>query len=132
MKRRTFLWTLTLAGSAMAIPIIYRRYQNSKWDQPLIHPFVLSHFCDEETIRQIGMEYRSQFPSENSVEKITALLIKENTFLLSDNASTARKLEKNIQAEFKSNKIITIDGWVLSTTEARQCALFSFTQTSAP
>ena len=34
-------------------------------------------------------------------------------------------LEQKIQQEFKDGRIVIEDGWVLSETEARQCALFS-------
>jgi hypothetical protein len=45
----------------------------------------------------------------------------------SDNKVDGRKLIRNIQEEFKVNNIININGWVLSPTEARQCALLSLT-----
>jgi hypothetical protein len=37
-------------------------------------------------------------------------------------------LENKVENDFKTGKIAVIKGWVLSLTEARQCALFSILQ----
>ena len=42
-----------------------------------------------------------------------------------DKAYQAMEIEKNVEMDFKSDKFIVIKGWVISETEARQCALLS-------
>ena len=37
----------------------------------------------------------------------------------------ALEIEKIVESDFKSERMIVIKGWVLSETEARQCALLS-------
>ncbi len=37
----------------------------------------------------------------------------------------AMEIEKTVELDFKSDKLIVIKGWVISETEARQCALLS-------
>jgi hypothetical protein len=37
-------------------------------------------------------------------------------------------LEKKVRQDFQENKTVVVDGWILSVTEARQCALFSLSQ----
>jgi hypothetical protein len=36
-------------------------------------------------------------------------------------------IDKKVRKDFKEDKLQVIKGWVISTTEARQCALFSLT-----
>jgi hypothetical protein len=38
-------------------------------------------------------------------------------------AELAMNIEKNAEMDFKSGHVILINGWVISETEARQCAL---------
>jgi hypothetical protein len=130
MRRRTFIVGSVVAAAAVAVPVLYRRYQQAKWDKPLIRPVILSHFCDEETIRQIGLSYRSKFPAENTERKLIDLLLPGNAGKIhssSDNSIDGSQLIGKIQEEFKANNIINLNGWVLSPTEARQCALLSLT-----
>jgi hypothetical protein len=41
--------------------------------------------------------------------------------------SPAESIRSQIQADFAADRTVMLDGWVLSVTEARQCALFSLT-----
>ena len=38
-------------------------------------------------------------------------------------------LERRIKEDYETGNIVTIEGWILSATEGRQCALFSLIQT---
>ena len=42
-----------------------------------------------------------------------------------DKANQAMAIEQHVEMDFKSDKLILIKGWVISETEARQCALLS-------
>jgi len=129
MKRRTFIAVSAGAGFAFAIPFIYSNYRVTKWStQTLIHPGALSHFCDQEIIRQIGLTYRSMVPEENSAPKLLSLLMpnKVASQLSLETKADGTELESRIRDEFKNGKIISVNGWVISVTEARQCALMTF------
>jgi hypothetical protein len=75
-------------------------------------PDFLSHVCDIPTIRQLGAAYRVQTPAEASQEALIALLLPGVT-------------AQTIKTDYAKGNIVTLKGWVLSRTEARQCALFS-------
>lgn len=75
-------------------------------------PDFLSHICDAPTIRQIGAAYRNQTPAEASQKTLLRLL---------QTGVTAQ----TIKTDYAQGDIVTVKGWVLSRTEARQCALFS-------
>ena len=129
MKRRTFVITTTAAALAViSIPVI-KYYNKSKYN-PLIMPDELSRFCDEKTIREIGTNYRNLTPQEADKKKLTDLLLTADDGKLvtaSDKPKVIELLDKKVHDDFLGSKIQVISGWVISVTEARQCALFSLT-----
>ncbi|MDP4129605.1 MAG: hypothetical protein Q8918_12925 [Bacteroidota bacterium] len=131
MKRRTFIVAAAALGLAIAIPFLYKRYRISRWENlpPLIHPLVLSHFLEEEAIRKIGTAYRSLVPAEDSEKQLLRVLSpgdKSENPTQAENSVEGQMLEKKIEQEFRAENVTIINGWVLSVTEARQCALLSF------
>ena len=128
MKRRTFIIATVAIAAALAMPAIsYHRKHTLPLD-PLIRPHVLAHFCDGETINEIGVHYRAQVPEENKEKKLVELLLtndKGKKIEPDNSKAISELLEQKIQREFKDGRIVIEDGWVLSETEARQCALFS-------
>lgn len=128
MKRRTFIIALVSVGAATAVPIINHHRKHVLARDPLMRPNVLANFCDGGTIRDIGTLYRSEVPEENEENKLRELLLANepgNTADTTDEKVICDMLDKKISDEFKNGKIVIEDGWVLSETEARQCALFS-------
>jgi hypothetical protein len=81
---------------------------------------------------EIGKAYQQQAKNENDEPALIKLLstneqgkpINETM----DSSSIAAILNQKIQQDFQQNRIVVANGWVLSVTEARQCALFSLTE----
>ena len=46
-------------------------------------------------------------------------------FKTKDLENQVMEIEKNVEMDFKADKLIVIKGWIMSETEARQCALLS-------
>lgn len=113
MKRRAFLYFTVSGASAMLIPWVSCNPWRNHRIKTLAHPEFLSHICDEATIRTIGTTYRTQTTTEAQQDKLIELL------------NTSKDLEKDIQDDYSSGRIVIIKGWVLSLTEVRQCALYS-------
>lgn len=116
MKRRTFL-SLTVTGAvSMSIPWAgCNSFGNDRNDRikTLATPGFLSQICDKATIDAIGTAYRAQANTEAQQDKLIELL------------RSSKDLANDIQDDFSSGRIVVIRGWVLSLTEARQCALYS-------
>ena len=131
MKRRTFiLATTTVALGVISIPVIRYYKKRTKNYDPLIMPFELARFCDEKAIREIGIQYRKQVPGENDKNTLKEMLLSGDDgkrITDSDKMAVMEMLDKKIYKDFADNKIQILTGWVISTTEARQCALFSLT-----
>lgn len=114
MKRRNFVLLATAAAAAVAIPVGYHYLRKPVFNQALAHPESLSMIWEPDTIRAVGESYRTIAPEERRED----VLVK----LLSEQPSA---LEEKIKDDFRKGDMVLVDGWILSKTEARQCALFS-------
>jgi hypothetical protein len=120
MNRRKFVFLSAAGFVIVTIPAC--NYTNSdQVDNILADPQSLSLIWDEKTILNIGNKYRSRVPKENTEQSLTEILKRE----LSKNNNVIENLKLKIKNDFQSHNTIMIDGWILSLTETRQCALFS-------
>lgn len=101
MKRRKFICLSAATAAAISLPM-------AGCNTAANEPEMLSALTNEKTLREIGLAYLQQNPAEN-------------------NEGTLRKLTGNAnpQQDFINGNIIVIRGWVISLTEARQCALLT-------
>jgi hypothetical protein len=114
MKRRNFL-LLTIAGGVAAVsPFCKPR----RIPDALTQPLFLSTICDIQTLKQIGTKYRAATPAEASEDVLAQLLTTDG--------NQPEQLTNKVRDDFAADRTVTIDGWVLAVTEARQCALYSF------
>lgn len=94
-------------------------------------PQLLFRICDVNTIIDIGKSYRNTF-TDNSRQQLMDKLMEgtedKEIFPNVSNRSIASFVEEKVKYDFKSGRILVIKDWVLSQTEARQCALFSLTK----
>ncbi len=130
MKRRKFILVATAATVAVAVPLIYYTRKGKKTYHPLVMPEVLGTFCNEAEIQAIGKTYRSNHQQEDNREKLTELILSNNEgrkIETSNKKEIAALVKKKTQREFQAYQTIVVEGWVISVTEARQCALFSLT-----
>lgn len=130
MKRRTFILAAAATAVVATVPIVYFSRRNRKSYHPLVMPEILGQFCDEAEIRLIGDRYRSRVKGEDDKDKLTELLLTDNTGKKvdsSDKSAVAELLNKKVLEEFRAYKTIVEKGWIITITEARQCALFSLT-----
>jgi hypothetical protein len=132
MKRRTFI--LISGGSALALgtPLVSCRKRTSDLNSALSPPQFLAHICDEREVLEIGALYLKQVPGEAGETQLVSLLLTDDTGK-SISASTEKAyldpwLEQRIRSDFETGRMVIMKGWVLSVTEARQCAVYSFTR----
>ena len=116
MKRRNFI-LLTMAGATSWIAPACKSQKTPDLSRPLF----LSTICDLPTLRHIGKTYRTTTPAEAEEQKLINLLDTDG----SQTSDPAHQLDAKARQDYASGKIVTIDGWIISITEARQCALYS-------
>jgi hypothetical protein len=132
MKRRTFIRIATTASAALYFSNIQCHQKTKPFTKLLAHPQALQHLFDSKTIHEIGEVYQKQAKDASDETALVRLLSEDKQGKLigetADSAFIASILSQKIQEDFEQNKIVVVNGWVLSLTEARQCALFSLTE----
>jgi hypothetical protein len=119
VKRRKFLF-LTTAGAIVTMTP-FCRIRHAGPPTPLNTPDLLGAICDSQTIRKIGTEYRTTATNESREDQLTNLLIAG----LDQTKDQTQQLNSKIKSDFTAGRAVTLEGYVISVTEARQCALYS-------
>jgi len=129
MKRKKFLIISAVAVAAISVPVAIKfSHRRKVRDKPLEQPRILGNFCNEKDIRDIGLAYRKDNPNESQKQQLVDLLLQNDggkKIDSSDRSELSDWLDEMTSQEFKRDKTIVVAGWVISVTEARQCALYS-------
>jgi hypothetical protein len=128
MRRRKFIQISAYGAAAVSISLLDGCTQKPI-NPAIAQPQFLSHIFDKKTMLETGQAYLKQVPSENNKNKLADLLLKNSAITEGSDPSFARSFfDKKIHDDFAKAKTVIVKGWVLSVTEARQCALFSLIQ----
>ena len=109
MDRRHFLRLTAFATTIGLVPTA--RAKRAAIDAAISRPELLDAL-GPKTVRAIGARYRSMYPAEDDARVLV------NAIDIS-----------RVRDDFARGRTVVVDGWLLSTTEARQCALFSLLAT---
>ncbi|HEY9003817.1 MAG TPA: hypothetical protein VIM89_20850 [Mucilaginibacter sp.] len=121
MQRRTFLHLSAYTALALTLP--FSEGCAPSPERIASRPFLFSKLADKKTITEAGISYRKKFPKESDKIVLSNLLVGAKTSL--DKSVIEKHLDDRVLDDFKTGKTVTAAGWVLSVTEARQCALYS-------
>ncbi|WP_276500440.1 hypothetical protein [Terrimonas pollutisoli] len=128
MKRRTFILMTLAATAAVTCPIVHNKASHNPAKDPLAWPEDLGKLTDQNTIREIGLYYKKLLPSKYKEEKLRRILLSDfngTQLTPTDDFGLKEWLKRKIRHDFLTFNMITVNGWVISSTEFRQCALFS-------
>lgn len=81
-----------------------------------------------ERVRALGARYREMTAAERDVASLQDAIrrsLPSSARLVGTNASPLARL---VHDDFDAGRTVVVGGWILSATEARQCALFSLAQ----
>lgn len=112
MERRSFLQSL---GALVCLPADGRVPPRPPPDWPVLARPQLLMLLGPEAVRELGMQYRTLVPQEDNRDLLRSTL----------HAQWHRSSAATIQRDFEAGRTVLLRGWILSVTEARQCALFS-------
>ncbi|HVS98177.1 MAG TPA: hypothetical protein VHE54_16890 [Puia sp.] len=124
MKRKEFIFLTVAGAAAIVIPNAGCRQYSDATVDALSRPLFLGQVCDAKTIGEIGAAYRTANPEESHRNRLIGLLLKDMP-AAQDDHRLARLVDARVRSDFATDNIVTVKGWVLSRTEARQCALYS-------
>ena len=134
MLRRTFCEITSMVVAGTFLPFMGCSEPDSSLHRRLSLPTTMATINESKTITEVGNAYLEQVPSENSPESlIDQLLINSNGDIIpktADSLTLQKMMSQKIQADFDNGETVVVRGWVLSRTEARQCALYSLTQSN--
>lgn len=128
MNRRNFIWTLSISSAGIFIPM-YGCEEKLTDTEVLAIPVSMLNVSSANTIEYLGELYKKSNPEESKYDVLISLLVSE-TFEGEGNKvkgikAIQKMLKLKIRNDFENNNIVVLDGWILSRTEARQCALFT-------
>ena len=123
IKRRKFLLVSIFALVLSLISVWYFRFKSAT-NKALSYPTDLSEICDRKTMIDIGTAYR-KLTGENTKNYLEELLLRD-TGMIETNLKMS--LRTKVAEDFKTGNTVLIDGWLLSKTEARQCAFLSLSE----
>jgi hypothetical protein len=121
MERRTFVKLSAYTAIALALPLAESCTPASV--KIAAQPYLFSHITDKKTLIDVGIAYRKSFPAEDGKDNLIQLLTGNNA--KPDKQVLEQLLDRNVVNDFKAGKTVVVNGWILSLTEARQCALYS-------
>jgi hypothetical protein len=126
--RRLFIVTaLGLTATTLAVRLGLKReaiHDDSATDAQRL----LRAFSNHESAAELGRAYLATAPREGSptvlVELITAKLPAGSAELrTADDGQIRSLLAQQVKEDFSSGNSVAVDGWIISKTEARLCAL---------
>lgn len=126
LSRRNMLRQLTCGGLMMALPASALARPAGDVSPPLASRLGRL-FSNGESARVIGQRYLDLAPGEANLERLMALIChsEENYARLAhtDTEQLRAMLLGQQRADFARGRTIMIDGWILSETEVRLCAV---------
>ena len=125
MDRRRFVLLSTIGGLSLSLPFSCSQATMDEQDPQLLQAKSLAAIWNPDEIKKIGDLYRAQFPGEKSEGVLIKKLLAQ---LPSDPSDIENDLQRLTIKDFQDQATVLLNGWLLSRTEARQCALFSLTQ----
>lgn len=120
MHRRQFIETAVVGALALGLPGASSLAAPVPDLHALARPGLLT-MLGEAPVRAIGRRYREGFPEASDAAALrTAILVHGES-----GPAHPGWLQQQIHDDFAAGRTVLLDGWMLSITEARQCALFS-------
>ena len=127
MQRRQFLHLTAMSGAVILVTGLSCKERHPVSYDILGKPEALAQICDLKTLKEIGMAYRAQTSSETDEDKLATLLLTDSAgnpvSSASDRSFIQNLLTNKINRDFEKGNIVIVKDWILSVTEARQCAL---------
>lgn len=123
MDRRSFirLAGATTLGVAAAAGCAGRSPSDAR---ALARPELLVALGDAP-VRAIGARYRAMTAGERDADALRDAIVSSRPFRARLVGAASPPIAEMIRDDFEHGRTVLVDGWLLSVTEARQCALYS-------
>lgn len=122
MKRREFIG-ITATGAAGLVLPARGGDRAIERGSTLAAPRLLAVVHDPRIVAKIGRHYRELAPAEDDGSTLAKAILADLDPLSA--GSLESRLHDRIRHDFAGGRTVTLHGWVVALTEARQCALYS-------
>ena len=119
MNRRRFLALSATVAAGMATTACASGADAAA----LANPDLLSAL-GPDAVRRLGQRYRENVPRESDAPGLEAAIGASRPWAARIGLSHST-LADQVRDDFDAGRTVVVDGWLLSMTEARQCALYS-------
>jgi len=123
IDRRQFL-QLTTAGALVGLTSSACANDEAEDTRAVAEPALLG-MLGADRVRELGVRYRQMVPAENREAALRAAITNGGQRGLRVPWTSRPSLARQVRDDFADGRTLLVNGWVLSATEARQCALFS-------
>ena len=122
MRRRDFIRRVGAAAAGVAVAgcADHAAYDTRALERP-----ELLAALGANPVRAIGARYRAMTSDENDAGSLRDAIAASRPFASRFLGAADPTVAELIRADFVHGRTVVVDGWILSATEARQCALFS-------
>ena len=124
MNRRRFLTSASLGTLVLGMPNSSAGTARQQALRALAEPD-LCGMLGRKLVRDLGVQYRNANPHECTVTDLCSLILSNTDTIHNDRSRLQTTLGVAVCDDFAVGRTVAVDGWILSITEARQCALFS-------
>lgn len=132
MNRRQFV-RIAVIGAGACLTAAAGCTRGAHYDVATLASPGLVGAMGADVVRAIGVRYRAMVPAERTVISLVAAI---ETSISGSRPLSARlpwakepSLAEVVRSDFANGRTVVVDGWILSATEARQCALYSLRNT---
>ena len=124
MKRRSFVQKVISAGAISTMPSGWFAIINQELN-PFARPELLSILDDPQAVNEIGKAYLRRHPAAQNPNALIAYIDAKIDYKHTGEIQAV--ISRQIKSDFAHGNTIQLNGWILSQTEAQQCALYSLT-----
>ena len=118
---------VTVVGAAAAGTVKLVRDDEPAGSEALTR-HVADAFSDDDSAKKVGAAYLRSNPRENDERRLVRLLEKSNGDWprMTGKAEIRRLAREQARRDYRRGRLAVVEGWYLSQTEARLCALTTF------
>jgi hypothetical protein len=127
-QRRQVLGGLSVAAIGMACwtRVAHARFENVQW--PTLAERLVGVFREPARAARVGRAYLAAHPEVGNLDLLTADLVGDLRQRgcapeHSSCASLRTALSRQVHEDFTSGRVVQVDGWFLSATEAKLCGM---------
>ena len=121
MKRREFIGMAAAGAAGIVLPATPRAAETTSLAPA--NPRLLDFLHDERVVRDLGRRYREVVPGEDDAQTLAEVILAMRYATVP--AALRARLDQQVEREFADGRTVNVNGWILSVSEARQCALYS-------